>query len=225
MTKVSFLIPAAGIGQRFDPHTPKQFFVHKGKSLAIRCLEQILALPFCFEAIVAIDPKHQDQWNKLNLPIQFVEGGETRQESVIKLLDYFLKHSPNSCKQVWIHDLARPNIHLSDFAHLYDLSYKNEDPEKGFVLARKMTDSLSEIDADNTIHRCLERKTIARHLTPQIFSAQRLRFAYNQLPSHKTCTDEAQAFSLTGGQVQVVFACEESCKITTKADLEFVLDT
>ena len=226
-TKVSFLIPAAGIGQRFDAHTPKQFFVHKAKSLANRCLEKILGLPYCFEVLVAIDPKCQKDWKLLNLPVQFVDGGSTRQESVINLLDYFLKYSKNPCKQVWIHDLARPNIHLEDFAHLYEKSCKMGNQDRGLVLARKMTDSLSEIDEEGRIVHCLERQSIVKHLTPQIFSARSLRNSYRQLQqqkSQKICTDEAEAFSLTGGQVQIVLAQEESHKITTKADLDFLLD-
>ena len=87
-----------------------------------------------------------------------------------------------------------------------------------------MTDSLSEVDANNSIVRCLERQSVVRHITPQIFSAKKLRFAYNQLQSHKICTDEAQAFCETGGQVQVVLAQQESLKVTTEADIGLIED-
>src|SRR6266404_352100 len=99
--KVSVILPAAGLGTRMGREkagtSRKQFMLLEGAPILIHTIRKFLRSPSVTEIIVALRPEdldwarglvhqehaHQEHPEK---PVRFVEGGDSRQESVEKVI-------------------------------------------------------------------------------------------------------------------------------------------
>lgn len=99
---LTLILLAAGDGNRMGMKTPKQFHKLKNGKLVIDLtLEAYSGITNISETIVSFNPKHGVH---LGSELQYVEGGETRQQSVYKAL----KHVQTD--HVLIQDTARPLV-------------------------------------------------------------------------------------------------------------------
>ena len=114
--KVSVILPAAGLGTRMGREksgiSRKQFMLLEGAPILIHTIRKFLHCPMVTEIVVAIRNEdldwarglvHQEHPSK---PVRFVEGGDSRQQSVENALATS-RPIPNL---VAVHDAVRPFI-------------------------------------------------------------------------------------------------------------------
>ena len=88
--KIAAIIPAAGIGMRMESSTPKQFVKVAGRSVLVRTLQKFISCQLIHTIHVVLRKdeiesfKKEIEDSKIQKTIQFVERGETRQESVYR---------------------------------------------------------------------------------------------------------------------------------------------
>ena len=85
-----------------------------------------------------------------------------------------------------------------------------------------MSDTL-KLAEKHTIHSTINRANVWRALTPQLFSKEALKFAYNSnLENLVNLTDEASLFDNLDIEVMIIEGSSENIKITFKEDLKLV---
>ena len=90
------------------------------------------------------------------------------------------------------------------------------------ILAIPMSDTL-KLAEKHTIQSTINRENVWRALTPQLFSKEALKFAYNSnLENLVNLTDEASLFDNLDIEVMIIEGSSENIKITFKEDLKLV---
>lgn len=155
----------------------------------------------------------------LTKPIQIVQGGVTRQESVYNGLQAL----PADAKQVLIHDGAR----CLATPDLFDRCAEAIQHCSGLIAAVPVKDTIKVVDEGGLIQSTPDRSQLWAAQTPQAFDVQMLK------QCHETgrrqgwkVTDDAALFEKCGLAVQIVEGEETNLKLTTPIDLaiaEFIL--
>ncbi|NER23673.1 MAG: 2-C-methyl-D-erythritol 4-phosphate cytidylyltransferase [Symploca sp. SIO1C2] len=219
------LIPAAGMGRRMGSDRNKLLLKLLGKPLLAWTL-------LAAEAADDIDwigiMGQPDDWSdfkailaevSLSKPVQLIEGGETRQESV----DNGLQGLPPEATRVLIHDgarcLATPQLLNRCAAALQNCS--------GLIAAIPVKDTIKVVDETGLIQDTPDRRQLWAAQTPQGFEVQLLKRCHEQgRNSGWKVTDDAALFERCELPVQVVEGEETNLKVTTPVDLaiaEFIL--
>ncbi|GAB1259072.1 2-C-methyl-D-erythritol 4-phosphate cytidylyltransferase [Aurantivibrio plasticivorans] len=213
------IVPAAGIGSRFQSDIPKQYAKLLGKTVLEHSLEKLLSLSSIEKVLV---PIHQDDeyWSTLSVSqhnrVQTVKGGAERSDSVLAGLDA-LKAYANPNDWVLVHDAARPCVTLSD---LNNLMSTLSGTEVGGLLASPINDTLKRSDNNATVVGTVDRRNIWAAQTPQMFRFGLLHKALsasrqNSLP----ITDESMAIEALGFSPELVKSSSQNIKITVPEDL------
>ena len=148
--------------------------------------------------------------------IQTVSGAEQRNGSVLAGLDALISHAALH-DWVLVHDAARPCLQAHDIMRLIATVTANE---TGGILAEKMVDTVKQASADARVLRTLDRATLWRAQTPQMFRLDELRKALQQAQAQGLAvTDEASAMEMAGYPVQLVAGSAGNLKVTVPADL------
>jgi 2-C-methyl-D-erythritol 4-phosphate cytidylyltransferase len=167
-------------------------------------------------------PDFQVTLTHLNLskPVQWIEGGATRQESVYR----GLKSLPSGAEQVLIHDgarcLATPELFDRCAAALTDCA--------GFIAAIPVKDTIKVVQAEAPwIESTPDRRQLWAAQTPQGFQVKELLRCHKEgLRLGWEVTDDAMLFEQCGLPVKIVLGEETNLKVTTPVDLaiaEFIL--
>lgn len=212
--RIFAIVPAAGVGSRMQSDRPKQYLHLLGKTILQHTLEKLLAYAAIEKIIVAVaaeDP-YLSQFPLKNHPkIQWVIGGESRDQSVLNALNTI-------DEQVWVmvHDAARPCITHQDLDKLCAIT-----DIQGAILAKPVVDTIKKAFPNRQqIEKTEDRSRLWHALTPQFFPAQRLKqalqYAHQQGVS---VTDEASALELIGDYPQLVSGRSDNIKITRPEDL------
>ncbi|EDZ95656.1 MULTISPECIES: 2-C-methyl-D-erythritol 4-phosphate cytidylyltransferase [Limnospira] len=219
------LIPAAGSGRRMGASCNKLLLKLLDRSL----LGWTLASAGASKSIIWIgiigqtadfpDFKAIVDEVSLNLPIKFIIGGETRQESVYNGLQAL----PPEADRVLIHDGAR----CLATPDLFDRCTKALESVSGLIAAIPVKDTIKIVDGNNFIQDTPDRRQLWAAQTPQGFEVPLLRECHEK-GRHLgwDVTDDAALFERCGLPVQVVEGEETNLKVTTPVDLqiaEFIL--
>lgn len=151
--------------------------------------------------------------------IIFVQGGETRQESVLRALRSIKKN----CKQnempqtVLIHDGARPFVSSA----LVRKTLKATQKFGAAVPALEPVETQKEIDSNKKIVRHLERKNLAAVQTPQGFNFEKiLQFHEHAKKDSLECTDDTEIWdSYAEQKTHVISGESKNIKITYPKDV------
>lgn len=148
----------------------------------------------------------------LNKPVVFIEGGQTRQESVYNGLQAL----PPEAEQVLIHDgarcLATPEL-LDRCAHALH-------KYQGFVAAVPVKDTIKVVDTTHQIQGTPDRSQLWAAQTPQGFQVVPLKKCHEQGRQQGwEVTDDAALFEKLDLPVHIVVGEETNLKVTTPADL------
>lgn len=145
-------------------------------------------------------------------PVNWIVGGDTRQESVSRGLAAL----PPEATGVLIHDGARclvqPELLTRCATAVRD--------GRAVIAATPVTDTIKQVDAGGTITATPERSALWAAQTPQGFPVQQLRDAH--ATAHREgwqVTDDAALFERLGLAVQVLEAPASNIKLTTPFDL------
>ena len=146
------------------------------------------------------------QYN-ISTPVRFVEGGNTRQESVFNGLQ--MVQSEN----VIIHEAARPFVLQSEFQRLIDDECSNV--MLGYPIP------FTVVKGEEHISGLLERKELVNVQLPQKFNTKILLLAHEQAMREKRefTEDASMVFEYTNEQVKIMKGSSLNIKITEPIDL------
>ena len=147
-----------------------------------------------------------------NKPVIWIQGGSTRQESVLRGLEGL----PEAAEQVLIHDGARC---LAEPA-LFDRCAMALASGQALIAATPVTDTIKRVDADGVITDTPDRSELWAAQTPQGFQVDQLRHGHAEAEANGwTVTDDASLYERLGWPVQVLDAGPSNIKVTTPFDL------
>ena len=212
------VMPAAGTGQRFGDKTPKQY-----APLAQRTVIEWALAPFtgdtrCAGIAVALAP--DDRWwpriaERLP-PVTAVQGGAERSQSVRNALAALSRRAAED-DWVLVHDAARPCLIRQDLDRL--ITGISQSPTGG-LLAAPVTETLKRSVAAKLVAATVERSSLWRAQTPQMFRYGRLCTALDTaLAARRFPTDEAQALEWVGDQPRLIEGSPGNLKVTRPEDL------
>jgi len=213
------MIPAAGAGARMGGETPKQYLPLAGSTVLEQSLQALLDTPGMLGISVALDALDQ---HAAKLPLLAdsrvfrVLGAAERSGSVLAGLGVLLEHA-EADDWVLVHDAARPCVGAQDIATLIATVSRSG---VGGLLAAPVVDTVKRADARGRVTETLDRNTLWRAQTPQMFRLGELYAAIEQACARGLAvTDEASAMELAGHPVQLVASSAENIKVTVAADL------
>ena len=219
------IIPAAGRSQRIGAAVPKQYLSLGNTTVLEAAISSFLHHPKIVGVIVALHPDDQ-HWENLaitrNKKIHSVVGGDSRAESVHNAINYLEDIPAKGQDFVLVHDAARPCLRHTDLDLLIQ---QLEHDDVGGILASPVNDTLKVVDnkagSNNTVNKTLDRESIWRAFTPQMFRLVTLKKALAHcVKKNIKVTDEASAVEALGLQVKLVKGHSDNIKITHGEDLE-----
>ena len=187
--------------------------------LAAEAARQIIWVGIIAQGVDAADIKAILADLSLTKPVEIIEGGATRQESVYNGLQAL----PKEAKQVLIHDgarcLATPD--LLDRCVQATLHYR------GLIAAVPVKDTIKVVDDLGLIQSTPDRRQLWAAQTPQAFDVQLLKQCHAEGRRQGwEVTDDAALFERCNLPVKIVVGEETNLKVTTPVDLaiaEFIL--
>ncbi len=222
------VVVGGGAGTRFgDSGLPKQFRPLRGRPVAVRATEAMLAHPAVEAAVLVLPAAEFDRWRTLvapyfvgdRAPVRFVAGGATRQESSrrgLKALEETMGGGAAGDDLVLVHDAARPAASVDLVARVMEAAAVHG----AAIPARPALDTLWELTPDGAAGAVVDRERTVAAQTPQAFRRGRLRRSLERAEAAGfTGTDEASAVRFAGHRVRVVEGSGDNLKITTPADL------
>jgi 2-C-methyl-D-erythritol 4-phosphate cytidylyltransferase len=225
MSRITAILPAAGLGTRMGAETPKQFLELGGEPLVIFTLRRLAACAAITDFILATRADElsflEDRVSKARIgrPARVVHGGDTRQQSVANAL----KQVAAETEIVMVHDAVRPFVTVEQLDRLIA-----EARERGAViLGIPAIDTVKEVKRASLpedvarITGTIPRERIVLAQTPQAFRCGILREAFARAESDGvTASDEASLVERLGQDVYVMLGSERNLKITRPADMD-----
>ena len=211
------LIPAAGSGTRMKAGKNKLLIDLEGESLIYWTLKSVFSSSLV--TWVGIIGQQNDKQKLLNSvkgfssKVQWINGGQTRQESVFNGLNSL----PSNAEKVLIHDGARCLIEPS----LINKCALELEENDAVILATKVTDTIKIVDDKGFIKETPDRKNLWAAQTPQGFLVERLRKAHVMaIEKNWTVTDDASLFEILNWKVKIIEGNSSNIKITSPLDLK-----
>jgi 2-C-methyl-D-erythritol 4-phosphate cytidylyltransferase len=221
--KVSVIMPAAGLGTRMGREksgvSRKQFMLLEGAPILIHTIRKFQRCPSVAEIVVALRPEDLDWARGLvhhehpARPVRFVEGGDTRQESV----EHALATLAPDTELVAVHDAVRPFIE----PELVEKVIAEAAQTGAAIVGIVPVDTVKRVHK-NKIRATLPREHLVLAQTPQVFRFDLLKRAF-EMARHDnfTGTDEASLVErLEQVDVSVVQGTDRNIKITKPTDMD-----
>lgn len=211
------VVPAAGVGKRMNADRPKQYLELAGKTVIEQTLSRLIQANV-FSAIAVAISAEDPYWLELDIAkhdlIITAPGGKERADSVLSALKAIREQASDN-DWVLVHDAARPCLTTGDIRRLIDTLVSDD---VGGILALSSHDTLKSVQ-NNDILSTLDRRTIWRALTPQMFRYGMLKTALEATEGNPAVTDEASALELIGFKPKIVEGRPDNIKITRPEDL------
>lgn len=224
------IVTAAGSSCRFNENSEesqkKEFINLEGHSVLYRAVEPFtevdglcaIVVTYQKDSLAETQKALEDLSSKVSVPVIFVEGGATRQESVSNALRVlFEKNDELHIDYVSIHDGARPFVtkQLIAFTLATAMTHGAAAP------AISVNDTLIKKDENGFICSRLDRTNVCRIQTPQIFKFPDIFEAHvlAETRSEKMYTDDTEIYSDYGRKVAVIEGDPNNTKITYRKDL------
>jgi len=232
--KVFVILPAAGLGTRMAPLAAagkksapsKQFTELGGTPILIHTLRKFAAVPEVTEIWVALRQSEiagfrarleQDAPDVLRKKIEFVEGGEQRQQSVANALRAI---SASAEDIVLVHDAVRPLVAPEIIEDVLRAAEKHG----AAIAGLPAVDTVKQVERKPegaVIHTTIPRASVVLAQTPQGFRYPLLKKAFDDATADGFLgTDEASLLERAGIPVAVVMGSPRNLKITAPADME-----
>jgi 2-C-methyl-D-erythritol 4-phosphate cytidylyltransferase len=215
---VHVLIPAAGMGRRMGSDRNKLLLALLGEPIIAWTLKAVAAAKTTNWIGIVCQPADQPDLKDilatlaLTKPVAFIQGGDTRQESVYNGLQAL----PTEADKVLIHDGARC-LAMPD---LFDRCAAALDQCQGLIAAVPVKDTIKVVGPDQTVQATPDRATLWAAQTPQGFHVAPLKAAHDRGRNKGwAVTDDAALFEQCGLPVTIVPGEETNLKVTTPSDL------
>jgi len=213
------IIVAAGKGSRMGGSEPKQFLELCGVPIIIHTLKRFEQCEVIDEVIVVLPADATAGFLSLASKFELgkvakvAAGGATRAQSVLCGLNAIIK-----AEIVAVHDGVRPFVTADEI----DRVVRRAKATGAAVLVAPVTDTIKEV-SDESIVRTLPRRCLRRALTPQCFSYDILKRAYESLPELEEegieVTDDSLLVERLGVKAAAVEGGSRNIKITGPEDL------
>ncbi len=207
------VIVAGGSGKRMGAEVPKQFLELAGRPVLMHTIERFKAFNEAVEIITVLPEDQLRHWlylqekHSFSIPQTLVKGGSARFYSVRNGLKFV-----NSPGIVAIHDGVRPFVSDDTIKRCFETAEKKGNAIPAVTVAESL-----RIVTDTGNHP-LNRLQVRQIQTPQVFSAELLKKAYNQC-YRPEFTDDATVLESAGEVINLVEGNRENIKITTPEDL------
>lgn len=219
MSKVTALIPAAGMGRRMGRTVAKQFLPLGDKPMLAHTLLAFQRASEIDEIIPILSKEDMESCLRdiieqyhITKVKTLVVGGKERQDSVMNGLNKLEKDA----SIVLVHDGVRPFVTHEMIKESIDHARKGECVAVGVPLK----DTIKEVDDKQMVRNTLERSRLWAIQTPQTFPLKILKRAYEESYKRNAHgTDDAMLVERAGGKVRVIMGSYENIKITTPEDL------
>ncbi len=212
------LIPAAGVGRRMGSDRNKLRLLLNDKPLlawtllAANASQQIQWIGLIGQPDDWPTWKDMLQTLALAKPVELIQGGSTRQESVYN----GLQAMPTDAQQVLIHDGAR----CLATPELFDRCAEALIQHQGLIAAVPVKDTIKVVDEEGKIRSTPDRSHLWAAQTPQGFAVPLLKQCHEQGKQLGwEVTDDAALFEKCELPVHIVPGEETNLKVTTPEDL------
>ena len=218
MNMYSVILLVAGTGSRMGLGYNKALYQISGKTIAEHSAQVFLNDERCRQIMLVTSEADANQMKALfsgEAKVEFVIGGDTRQESVCKGLEYVKEEI------VLVHDGARPFITQEMITGCYEVAKAGE----GALLAVPVKDTIKKMDSENDtlVSHTLDRSELMSAQTPQSAPTHVLRLAHGRAKVERFIgTDEAHLIEkYTDTKVKVVQGGHMNLKFTTPEDIAY----
>ena len=217
---IAAIIPAAGLGLRLGGGTTKALREVGGEPLLVHAVRGLCSAPVDLAfLVVAVRSGDESLVCDLLEPLvgrtelTVVTGGAERTGSVRRGLRA-VPPGPFEC--VLVHDAARPFVPAAVITRVVDAVRAGAD---AVIPVLPVTDTIKQIGPDGRVTGTPDRSALVAVQTPQGFSPDVLRRAYDAVPEHEAATDDAALVERLGPAVHTVEGSPDSLKITRPYDL------
>jgi 2-C-methyl-D-erythritol 4-phosphate cytidylyltransferase len=221
--QVFAILPAAGLGTRMAGPQPKQFLSLDGIPILIHSLRAFAAVERVKAMYVAVRKTEMERVQAQVVEhgfvhrVHVVEGGDSRQESVVHALDALPAEADDI---VLVHDAVRPLIDAATIERTIDAVAEHG----AAIVALPAVDTIKQVE--RTAHGAIITSTIPREFIVQAQTPQGFRFGLLQKAMSEAVedgfvgTDEASVVERAGFPVAVVHGSQVNLKITQPGDIE-----
>ena len=225
MSRITAILPAAGMGTRMGGETPKQFLELDGAPILLHTLRRLASCELITDIVLATRADEIKRWEqrvqgeKLRQPVRVVKGGATRQESVAAALEQV----SDDDELVVVHDAVRPFVTREQIARVIEEARKCG----AAILGVPAMDTVKEVKRASLpedvalITATIPRERLVLAQTPQVFRTRLLKEAFAKaFADEVSASDEAGVVERLGHDVHVVHGTERNIKITKPADMD-----
>ena len=215
------LILASGTGSRCNLGIPKQFAKINNKTILEYTVNAFETHELIDEIYLVTSKEFLEKVKELTKNYKkvqkVIQGGKTRKDSSYNGISAINEIEA----KVLIHDGVRPLISKDIITNCI----KELEEKSAICVAIDSTDTLYEINENNTIKAIPQRKFLKRAQTPQCFKLSLIKKAHELANNDPNClvTDDCglvQYYNLT--DIYLTQGDENNIKITYKEDLDFV---
>jgi 2-C-methyl-D-erythritol 4-phosphate cytidylyltransferase len=220
------MVMAAGTGSRMRSEEKKQFMALLDEPVILYSLRAFQNDPRIRSIVVVTAKEDIDRVlkicfsNGIRKLVNIVEGGSARFRSVAN----GLRVVPEDTDYVLIHDAARPLIDSALIGRICDSAVMY----RACVAAVPVKDTIKQADENGFTLRTIDRAGLWSVQTPQAFSFDLIRRAYDKLfatieayhPDESKITDDAVIVeNMSDCRVRMVMGDYKNLKITTPEDM------
>jgi 2-C-methyl-D-erythritol 4-phosphate cytidylyltransferase len=216
--KVGVIICAAGASKRFGGKRKKPFVDVEGRAVFLRSVEIFSSREDVKQILLAIAPEDEElvnvKWGPnlkfFNVKICF--GGAERFDTVQKGLELI----KDDIELIAVHDAVRCCVKEEWIDKVIAEAAKTG----AAILACPVVATLKEAK-DNVIIQTVDRAGLYEAQTPQVFKAELLRKAYENLKNldRSKISDDSQLVEAIGEKVSIVETDSSNIKITRQSDI------
>ena len=216
--KVAAIICAAGASRRFGGKRKKPFVDVGGRAVFLRSVELFSDRDDVKQILLAIATEDQElvsvKWgaNLKFFNVKIYTGGEERFETVEKGLQLV----KDDIDIIAVHDAVRCCVTKEWIDKVIATAGKTG----AAILACPIVGTIKDVK-DGTITKTVDRTGLYEAQTPQVFKAQLLRKAYDNLKNldKSKISDDSQLVEALGETVSIVATNSSNIKITRPSDI------
>ena len=215
---IAVIICAAGASSRFGGTRKKAFVDVAGRAVFLRSIEHFADRDDVKQVLLGIATEDEEllsvKWgpNLKFFNVKVFTGGAERFDTVIKGLELVQE----DIDLVAVHDACRCCV----TKEIIDATFAAAAKSGAAIPACPVTATIKQVNED-TIERTVDRSGLYEAQTPQVFDADLLRKAYENLKNieQNTISDDSQLVEALGRKVTIVEADSSNIKITRKSDI------
>ena len=212
----SVVVVAAGSSERMG--ADKMLMTLGAKPVIIRTLMAFQKSPLVDDIVVVTRPEKimgladMIKLYDISKVTQVISGGATRMESALAGVSAVRK----GAKLIAIHDGARPLVTQD----LIERVVNAANAYMAAVPAVRCADTLKQIDGNGVITGGVDRDSVVRVQTPQVFDADIIKGALTKaVEKHLTLTDDCSAMDMMGVRTHIVEGDAGNIKLTEPVDM------